>query len=274
MCILTLLGGISLAVPPANGVKGTSHDLSVYGFGGSQWNFATFQICVFCHTPHGGTQGIQISTYYNASGMQNNSGTKSMLLWNRSLSNATSFSAYSSSTMNASTTQIRSYSLLCLSCHDGVGALNVLSNYPRESSVNWGFNPYNGDGSLVDISGGGDQIGDVCNPSSVGCNINIGDRDPSSDDGIMNLSNDHPVSFDYDASLVALDSGLSIPNNTQGYVVNIKVRLFPNASGELKSLECSTCHDVHNYGSDGAGTTPFLVISNVGSALCTNCHLK
>lgn len=266
MCVLPLWGGISHAV-----VVGSKHDLSATG--GSAFNFATEQVCVFCHTPHGGNSGIHESTFYNATTdpatYDNTAGSGSLLLWNRALSNANSYSGYDtyqSSTMDASTGQVRAYSLLCLSCHDGVAAMNVLTNPPGDDNPdNWSpFNP-------MDPLSGADQIGDAdCLPDAP-C-ANIGERWPSSDSGLVNLTNDHPISFDYDATLVSQDSGLQTPNNTAGYVVDTRVRLFPNPSGELKSVECSTCHDPHVYGT--GSQIPFLVMSNSGSALCLNCHIK
>ena len=71
------------------------------------------------------------------------------------------------------------------------------------------------------------------------------------------LSNDHPVSFTYDATLVTADGGLNAP---------------PAALLEgSPTMECATCHDVHN----GAGGWPFLLkASNVNSGLCLTCHIK
>lgn len=71
-----------------------------------------------------------------------------------------------------------------------------------------------------------------------------------------NLSNDHPISFDYNAALVALDPGLKDPATTG----------LPLYNGKL---ECATCHDVHNNTLD-----PFLRSTVVGSALCLKCHNK
>lgn len=41
------------------------------------------------------------------------------------------------------------------------------------------------------------------------------------------------------------------------------------ATGSLTTLNCQSCHDVHNYTTD---TAPFLRRSNAGSGLCTSCH--
>ena len=81
-----------------------------------------------------------------------------------------------------------------------------------------------------------------------------------------NLSNDHPVSFTYDATLATNDGGLFNPstaNSGLGGTIADDM-LF---SGEL---QCASCHDVHN----GAGISKLLVKSNAGSDLCLTCHDK
>jgi predicted CXXCH cytochrome family protein len=273
LCGLTLLGGIS-----HSGVKGSKHDLSYDG--GSAWEFSTEQVCVFCHTPHGGNTQVVTITWYNATtdpaSYENSSNTGSLLMWNRSLANATSYSTYQSATMDASTSQVRAYSLLCMSCHDGVGAMNVLTNYPNESWGYWGGNPYAGPpgGGLTVMSGPDTRLGAIFDGDPpLGWGANIGERVVGSDSGDVNLANDHPVSFDYTTTHPdVLAGGLEGPNNTFGYVKVQEVRLFPNPSNELKSVECSTCHDPHNEGT--GDQSPFLVMSNAGSALCKNCHKK
>ncbi|MEI6575406.1 MAG: cytochrome c3 family protein [Bacteroidota bacterium] len=82
----------------------------------------------------------------------------------------------------------------------------------------------------------------------------------------IDLSNDHPISFTYDAALVALDAGLKAVTSPSGI-----------GSGTIGSsmllggkMECASCHDVHN----GAGIAHLLVKSNAASALCLTCHSK
>jgi predicted CXXCH cytochrome family protein len=92
----------------------TKHDLSYAG------NDAFFtgtddRICVFCHTPHGGNQGLA-------------------QLWNRNNSAAT-YQMYDSPSIDMTVdAQPSGSSLLCLSCHDGVQAASTLAVTPR---YNW-----------------------------------------------------------------------------------------------------------------------------------------
>lgn len=81
------------------------------------------------------------------------------------------------------------------------------------------------------------------------------------------LSNDHPISFIYDTTLAANDGGLYDPA--------VQVSGIPGTTGTIDddmlfagSLECASCHDVHN--TNGFGD--LLVKPNGGSALCLTCH--
>ncbi len=82
------------------------------------------------------------------------------------------------------------------------------------------------------------------------------------------LSNDHPISFIYDAALVSADQAKA------GGVIGLKAPAVVTAAGlPLFSgmMECATCHDVHNKHGNTAG---LLNIANAGSALCLGCHIK
>lgn len=263
LCVIALTSVISHA-----GVEGTLHDMSLYAWPADPLhpnpfaNFDTGQVCVFCHTPHNANLNIQSGTYWTSGGYANAAGgTKGFLLWNRALSNATSMQLYTSSSMANTPTQVNVYSLLCLSCHDGVSAINVLNQQPGDMVDS------DLDGKVDVTLGEPVMIGEV---SGIGANI--GDRDPSADSGVNNLSNDHPISMNYNYAQ-SVDAGLRAATGT--YVGDPAVRLFPDpATGTKNSVECSTCHDVHNQGTDAAGTFPFLVVSNNGSGLCLQCHLK
>ena len=79
------------------------------------------------------------------------------------------------------------------------------------------------------------------------------------------LSDDHPISFTYDATLAGNDGGLHDPTvvlSGLGGTINADML----SGGQV---QCSSCHDVHNdvYGS-------FLIMDNAASALCLTCHNK
>lgn len=77
------------------------------------------------------------------------------------------------------------------------------------------------------------------------------------------LSNDHPISFTYDAALATADKGLLTPESDKFVDATHKLPLF---SGQM---QCASCHQVHD---DSNGK--FLRMQNTGSKLCLTCHLK
>jgi predicted CXXCH cytochrome family protein len=146
-------------------------------------------------------------------------------LWNRKNPGST-YVPYTSSSAIAHPGQPTGSSLLCLSCHDGTIALgDVLSRAA----------PISMSGGITTMPAG---------------NTNLG----------TDLSDDHPVSFVYNAALVAARNGeLADPASLTG-----RVKL--DIGGQL---QCTSCHDPHD---DSQGK--FLVMSNLASALCQTCHLK
>lgn len=88
--------------------------------------------------------------------------------------------------------------------------------------------------------------------------------------GGANLGSDlkkhHPISFTYDAALATLDGGLFNPTSTNSGLGGT----ITNDLLLAGSMECASCHDVHN----GAGISKLLRKSNQGSALCLTCHNK
>lgn len=117
LVLITLLAvvvasSLMMAAPSKSGVIGSPHDVGGQG-------------CKSCHAPHNGSQ---------ANGLGDQS-TGKTLLWSQKLSNIT-FGTYDSPSMQNKTTEIggiplantenRMYSLLCMSCHDGVTTPTVI----------------------------------------------------------------------------------------------------------------------------------------------------
>lgn len=259
---------------PSHGVKYTPHNLSTtrkmdaatHKTGSARWDAAvTFkssdetEICVFCHTPHNAAQG-------------------KTFLWNRS-NQITTFNMYTGSpTLNFTTKPAApsEVSKMCMTCHDGVTALNAMAN-PRP----------------VTMEGGADQIGDIHYGEELGglgwrANIGEGDVDPGNDTpypGYTNyqsgtggvLLNDHPISFVYSQSLS--DPTIKTPDAGPGgsSIGGLPFWWSDNGTAGYK-VECVTCHDPHinynpNYGGNEA-YLPFLRKSNASSSLCFTCHDK
>jgi predicted CXXCH cytochrome family protein len=82
----------------------------------------------------------------------------------------------------------------------------------------------------------------------------------------VSLSNDHPISFTYDAALATADGELQNPTTgVSGLGGTINANMLYGGK-----MQCATCHDVHN----SAGLPKLLVKSNAASALCLTCHKK
>ena len=171
------------------------------------------QICVFCHTPHGANQSVSVP------------------LWNRALSSAT-YTPYYSLSLDASPLPgpPGASSKVCLSCHDGtlaIGTVGVLNG-----------------ASGVTVTMSGTASGGVL-PSGSGANTgytrNIG----------ADLSNDHPISFNYDTTLGGAggsDGELRSPPVVSGsntIVGNRTTSVKPTFPLEGNQVQCITCHDPH-----------------------------
>lgn len=239
----------------ASTVAGGKHDLSFNG--SANYSFLNDEPCIYCHTPHGANRSQRYSTDPNTNV---GGGTlNGQFLWNRALPSQ-AFSVYSSTTMNATAGQPGTLSLLCLSCHDGIGALNVLINFRPAATQPQPFGGFTenqfGDFNLADPNMGRLNIGDaVC----------VGDSCVGVDNG-TNLQNDHPIGFSYDTAQAA-DAGLKAFASLPAI---LQKRL--NLVSASHNLECSTCHDPHLTNNPGGNN--FLVMSNAASALCLGCHNK
>jgi predicted CXXCH cytochrome family protein len=142
-------------------------------------------------------------------------------LWNRNIP-VTAYTVYSSPSLKASPGQPTGPSKLCLSCHDGTIAVgSVLSQ-----------------GQAISMAGG------------------ITTLPPGASNLGTDLSDDHPISFRYDADLVTRN-----PKLKQPAALPTQIHL-PG-----QELQCTSCHDAHNdqYGK-------FLVMDNSNSQLCNSCH--
>lgn len=158
------------------------------------------------------------------------------LLWNHTASAAT-YTLYANSTMKATLAQPAGVSKLCLSCHDGTIA--------------------------IDSFGG--AAGTATNKAAG--TVNLG----------TSLADDHPIGFAYNAALVTANPGLKAVSTAAtigtGNAGTIESKLLVGTAG-VATMECSSCHDVHNSTAGTAVEPKLLKITTVGSALCTTCHLK
>ena len=96
------------------------------------------------------------------------------------------------------------------------------------------------------------------------------DREISEDRQFTNeknsLASTHPVSFLYDADLVARDGGLK-PTDTALTIGGTIASKLLDANGKM---QCSSCHDVHT---SGHGET-LLRWEEADEVMCRSCHNK
>lgn len=255
----------AVAVAPGSGIKNSAHDLSFASGNAAYINElvtdpatigGTFidrfwlgtdvpqdersatgmdRICIYCHAPHHTISADQALA----------AGIGYYPLWNRELSVLT-YTVYDngdedpqdlSHSLNADLGQPGGVSKLCLSCHDGSVALNSYGNYSYSESK--------GDGSEG-------KIGDTARKRAL-----IGE--------LGDLSNHHPIGFDF-ATVAAQDDEIAQPTaamGTTGYTIDDLLW--------YGSMECTTCHDVHNTKNQGS---KFTWVHDAQSAFCLTCHLK
>ncbi|QSX41265.1 cytochrome c3 family protein [Shewanella cyperi] len=256
---------------------------------------ATTEVCVFCHTPHGGVA-------------KDGDGNAVAPLWNKSLPAKASFSTYNTlgtATLQGSVTSVGSVSIACLSCHDGSQAMDVMINQP-------GSGGYNAAGARL--------AGTWTSPDGT---VDTATGKMKTTDPIpglgTDLTNDHPIGIQYagglrsgqtDRSLSASYknpdfrglASTSINGNTVWYVpvpatnattgvanaINgtqispvsgirnkTDMALYTRTDAGIDAgaaqpfVECASCHDPHQ-----ADTKTFLRIDNTGSAVCLACHVK
>jgi len=135
---------------------------------------STAEICVFCHTPHGGDNSAEVP------------------LWNRKLNSPTAYKRYGAlgtSTFDASEDAIGSVTIACLSCHDGGQAIDSMINAPGSGGFTDVSNVPYGSVPRLGVMQGGDldsATGRLLTPAQ-GIVQNLE----------TDLSNDHPVSMQY-----------------------------------------------------------------------------
>jgi len=139
-------------------------------------------------------------------------------LWNRELSAAT-YTLYTSTTLKSTPGQPSGSSRLCLSCHDGTMAMGTV------------LRPLHGVQPTLGLLTGSGVVG-------------------------TDLSDDHPISFAYDADLAAARGDLVNPTGSAK-----ALHLAPNGQ-----MQCTSCHDAH------VERVNFLHMDPIKGALCTTCH--
>lgn len=234
MVLLLGSGIVSLeAAPPIQGVVSTVHNLATYNVDGSMNN----EVCAFCHTPHSANTVSYAGTP----------------LWNKGAAAQTNFTMYGATNANtagvtiagtATATTVNPSSAICLSCHDGISAVNSIVNKP-------GPGGYVAGGQIVNYRGNttGWKMPGIFAVGAGG-----------------NMTDDHPISLPYRGDEVHPPASLR-PTATDlvDWAGATKISdLLRNGN-----VECVSCHNPHSQAQS------FLRVStNQKSAICFGCHAK
>jgi len=248
------------------GVFNTKHNLGSTGLNAASTFSGTREICVFCHTPHGGDREAAVP------------------IWNRHLT-PNGFQTYDqmgTTTLDAHVEPVGSVSLACLSCHDGSQAMDSLLNDPGSGREVPGFTNGIWSGQAATVEG---RIG----PPGVITNLG------------KDLTNDHPIGIQFAGGGYSLSNpegpgkdldfnqaSSEIVGTSRMWWVNTTtlggsddfertdMKLYTRVGtggafvGESQPyVECASCHDPHV---DNNPT--FLRIDPAGSAVCLTCHAK
>ncbi|MBF0174053.1 MAG: hypothetical protein HQL83_11475 [Magnetococcales bacterium] len=245
-------------------VRGTFHNLSSINYAGGPTRTVKAssedQVCVFCHTPHGALQSAGVNAP----------------LWNRQLSGATYTKTYESTSIDADINELRQgpggTSKLCLSCHDGTMALSAVSVLGGNQSVNINMTG----------TGAGNTMPGGASGANTGFTRNLG----------VDLSNDHPISFTFNAALATADGELRSPpfNSNSKYIMGLRqtgVSPKPMVPLDEQKVQCASCHDPHIRDPNESTSIKFLRLNRFqktnpsGSTfndgydiICLACHNK
>lgn len=237
--VLASMLGISSAF--AGPISGSPHDLSANALLDSN-TADNGEICVYCHTPHAA-----------------NTAFTGAPLWNKATPTGT-FDMYGATIAGTNTAATpASPSLACLSCHDGVSAIDSIVNAP---------------GSGMNAVAGSNDI----NSLAVDYGGNIGGTPGTTTVGNPDLTNDHPVSIVYTpgkAGLRPVATVLTTLGDNSAWLGATTVEDLLRGVGN-DQVECGSCHDPHNGGKTQGTDTEvnFLRHTNQNSYLCLGCHDK
>lgn len=215
-----------------SGIVGSKHDMNQLTGAGATAD-SQGRVCAFCHTPHHKLESTTLT--YNP-------------LWSHTINETQNYKTYNSVTFDSNskmaTDPLTGPSRLCMSCHDGIIAVD--QHYGIAGTAN--------KASLK-----GDDFGQIA----------VGKQDST---GALDLSNDHPIGFDL-VGINALDSGiranLLAPHNSK--LSNKTIETLGFKDGQKYYMTCASCHDVHNR--DNVDTA-FLYERQAKSDFCIMCHDK
>ncbi len=261
--------------PNTGGIINTRHNMTMSYLGGASVNMNSSrndygEVCVYCHTPHGGNSTINAP------------------LWNRTNLN-TSYTLYNKTLTSGQTpTQPGVNSVVCLSCHDGTVGIDSVINMPNRLSLATSYNQVQEtaqDNAFLDTWPDNNPTLHAAIPDCMLCHNadNPFAPDFSAFKIDTDLRNDHPVGVLLpNTALYDFNQPNGISSGLRFYDTNGNARAD---SGELRfydsgdgfEVECASCHNPHGTpvsGSSGGALIPSFMRVNDQSVLCLTCHAK
>jgi hypothetical protein len=237
---LSAAGTALAGIPAGTGVNGSLHDMTKVVTTTAD---SMGRVCVYCHTPHHAVV---------------TDGSANLPLWNHALTPDDQFTAYTWATPNNSNDgafdiidPLAGPSRLCMSCHDGSIAVDEHGSAFASA----------GSGRATDSGG---LIGNLGRTADLAGRANL----------TKDLSNTHPIGFDYNEIAAFRNSKSANKDKTTGdseiissgngyaqeYAVSIvageynTITRFPAGSNKTIAdnlyggsiMTCATCHEVHN----------------------------
>ncbi len=255
---------------PGAGIDDSPHNINRVAPGGDTYN----RTCAYCHTPHHANSDAAELQYYNP-------------LWSHEVSTGT-YAGYVSSTFDTTHEAVNSDILigpsrLCMSCHDGVIAVDqhyggAIKNVVKNGGDTWG---------QIDVADGVNKS--LANDHPIGFKYNLISADnPGADadtaGGVMynirKMATEFTVDLSggshYDPSTklqvfnVAGD-GLML-SNPAAVKRTIKDLMWQKTAGATDYyMTCASCHDVHNK----ENPEQYLLVNmEANSEICLTCHNK
>jgi predicted CXXCH cytochrome family protein len=192
--------------------------------------------CVYCHIPPE-EAGAEPADFGGIQG------------WNRFVPATENYQLYpesGSQTLDTRPGTPNPISMLCLSCHDGTMAVDMVVFKPVT------FDPTTDNAMHMRLNASDDiESCGKCHNGQVAHNIEV--KVIGTD-----LRNDHPISMQY-AGLGWDDPDFRPPDNQTGFDNGVKLY--------AGNVECMTCHNVHD-------TTNELLLRANAEVLCFTCHTK
>ncbi|RDB42450.1 hypothetical protein DU490_13015 [Halomonas sp. DQ26W] len=259
LATLTLaLGGLALAGGAQAQMAGTGHDLTD-GTEGREG--ALGEICVYCHTPHGGDTDAAAP------------------LWNRTMTDSITerYSALGTVTLQGEEAPVGSVSLACLSCHDGTQAMDTVINAPGRGLGDTGDSTFvmdnSAEGVSNDIAMRGTDLRDDHPISIQFCGGGITSTGGATT-GTCNDPDYNTPEFDTingnDVWWVDVDATAG----RQRTDIFLYTRTDFSGGAAQPAVECGSCHDPHVASANTAAEVHFMRTSNANSAVCLACHNK